>query len=597
MKLTHSKIKSFCGDVLPLSVVSDRDISSESIKWYTDNCNVKIREFSDANPLPFNDSVLVSLRAVGETKVFAEIGEVILCCEVSVRERRRYKKGDELKFFAGDLHAHTSHNHDYKTFPFRESEFPIDCYNQVKEVRLLDFFAMSDHAGLICKRDFMRGFTDAEMVEPLDTVIFAGCESQCNPADIKTDRFGIKPKSGGEVVSINAENYVNATDWSQFTKAFEDSPLPILSFAHPQIIGWAKYGNGNFDFEKINTPELIKLIKLIEMGNGGDRETNAINEYSYSVALDCGFKVSPCCTSDAHGPKWGYSVLPGKTIVMAPDKSKEMLLDALNENRVYACESGQVKLNFTVNGCIAGETLSPSDSYKFHIETGLLSDDESCRPVRCRVISDGGNTVKYMEGNMSSLDFEIKSKSASYFYLRFTDINGRKTWSAPVWTGRPCQYKEQPELSPIDKAEFTAVDMSTGKSAETIINNNPEDIWISETPTPTILIDMKKDYEIRAVGHYPLRPIMGDLIEQGMYPNNIVTQYVSEYRISVSRDGKGYETVAEGLIRVFGKEELITFAPVSARYVKFEVVSTTGRACELPRYRDTTVRIGELTIF
>lgn len=597
MKLSHCKIESFCGDVLPLNIVSDIDVSDKEIKWYTDNDNIKVRGFSDANPLPFNDGVLITLMGVGSAKVFAEIGDEKLCCEVTVRERHRYKKGETLQFFAGDLHAHTSHNHDYKTFPFRESEFPIDCYKQVKDDGRLDFFAMSDHAGLVCKKDFFRGFTDAEKVEPLDTVIFAGCESQCMPAKPDEDRFGIVSKCGGEVVSINSDNYINANDWSQFVKAFADTPLPILSFAHPQIIGWARKGNGNFNFEEINTPELIKLVKLIEMGNGGDRETNAINEYSYSVALDCGFKVSPCCTSDAHGPKWGYSVLPGKTIIMAPDKSKEMLLDALNENRVYACESGQVKLFYTVNGCIAGETVPDTDTYKFHIETGLFSDDETCCPVKCSVISDGGNTIKYLEGDMSSLDFEIKSDSAAYFYLRFTDINGRKTWSAPVWTGRICRYKEQPSLLPIDKSQFEAVDISTGKDAGKLVNNNPDDIWISDTPTPTILIDMKKEYEIQAVGHYPLRPIMGEIIEQGMYPNDIVTQYVSEYRVLTSKDGINFETVDEGILRVFGKEELITFNPTSARYVKFEVKSTTGMACGLAKYRDTTVRIGELTIF
>jgi hypothetical protein len=428
-------------------------------------------------------------------------------------------------------------------------------------------------------------------------VIFPGCESQCSPADIKADRFGIKPKSGGELVSFNSDSYVNATSWSEFAEAFKDTPLPIISFAHPQIIGWAKKGNGNFDFEEINTPQLINLVKMIEMGNGEDRETNAINEYSYSVALDCGFKVSPCSTTDAHGPKWGYGIASGKTIIMAPDKSKEMLLDALYENRVYASESGQVKLLFTVNDGIVGETIPLTENYKFHIETSLFSENEENRPVKCQVISNGGCTLKVIEGDLSSIDFEIKSDSASYFYLRLTDINGKKTWSAPIWTGRPCQYKEQPQLPPIDKKEFSAIDVSTGKNADILINDNPEDIWISETSNPSIVIDMKKEYPISAVGHYPLRPIMGEIIEQGLYPNNIVTQYVSEYEVSVSDNGEDFKLVAKGQLRVFGKEELITFDTVKARYVKFDVISSTGKACELPKYANSKVRIGELTVF
>ena len=107
MKLSKSKIESFCGDVLPLYIVADRDVSAVDIKWYTDNQNVKIRGFSDAENMPFNDGVLITLMGVGSAKVFAEIEGETLCCEVKVRERRRFKKGDKLEFFAGDLHAHS----------------------------------------------------------------------------------------------------------------------------------------------------------------------------------------------------------------------------------------------------------------------------------------------------------------------------------------------------------------------------------------------------------------------------------------------------------------------------------------------------------
>ncbi len=595
-KLSKNEINSFSSDVLALQLVGDSDLTAADIKWSAEGV-AAITEFPGEYPYGFRDGVLVTLTDVGEGKVRAEYEGVLYECTVHSRERRLYKKGDKLSFFAGDLHAHTSHNHDYKTFPFRESEFPIDCYNQVKKEGLLDFFAMSDHAGVICKRDFFRGFTDAEAVEPLRTVIFPGCESQCNPAEIPVDRYGIMPKSGGELVSINSPTYINATDWKQFCNAFKGVPLPILSFAHPQIISWTKKGNGNFDFELINSPELIRLVKLIEMGNGGDRETNAINEYSYSVALDCGFKVSPCSTSDAHGPRWGYASLPGKTVIMAPDGSKEMLLDALYNNRVYATESGQVRLDFSVNGAISGETLPETDKYRFHIECSTFDNNPDNMPIRLRVISDGGETVKYIEGDMSSLDFELCSDKASYFYLRLTDKNGKKTWSAPIFTGRAPHYAEQPSLTPLDKGEFSAVDISTGKSAMTLINNDPSDVWVSENPNPIIVIDMKETKRISALGHYPIRPIMTEIIEKGLYPNNICTQYVSEYSLSVSDDGENYREIKRGILRVFGKEEFIIFEPCDARFLKFEVISSTGRACELEKYKNSPVQIGELTVF
>ena len=84
----------------------------------------------------------------------------------------------------------------------------------------------------------------------------------------------------------------------------------------------------NFSLEKNNTPALRRMVKLVEVGNGGDRKSNLINEYVYSVALDNGFRVSTCCSSDSHGPVWGYGAFPGKTVLMAPEKSREAFLDA-----------------------------------------------------------------------------------------------------------------------------------------------------------------------------------------------------------------------------------------------------------------------------
>ena len=94
-KLSHTKIDSFCGDVVSLCIISDKDVSKENIKWYTDNENVSIRDFSNEPNFAFNDKVLVTLRCIGVSTVCAEIGDEKLCCDITVRERRRFKKGDK----------------------------------------------------------------------------------------------------------------------------------------------------------------------------------------------------------------------------------------------------------------------------------------------------------------------------------------------------------------------------------------------------------------------------------------------------------------------------------------------------------------------
>ena len=170
----------------------------------------------------------------------------------------------------------------------------------------------------------------------------------------------------------------------------------------------------SFCFYKNNTPEMLRLMRGVEMGDGSERQQNLIHEYAYSAALDYGFRVSTTCSSDSHGaksadptgPKWGYKRFPGKTIIMAKEKSREAFIDALRHNRFYGCESGNIKLRYTVNGKTAPCDLDMTDSYSFHVELSYFKDDETTKPTNCRVISDGGEVLlEFNNIDFSSFDF------------------------------------------------------------------------------------------------------------------------------------------------------------------------------------------------
>ena len=90
------------------------------------------------------------------------------------------------------------------------------------------------------------------------------------------------------------------------------------------------------------------------------------------------------------------------------------------------------------------------------------------------MISDYGKTVAEFENeDFSSFDFEIRSDSARYFYLRFTDAEGRRTWSCPIWTSRPCDEPSKKEYVPLDKAGFTVLEEESGRDASVLVNGNP----------------------------------------------------------------------------------------------------------------------------
>lgn len=590
--LSKTEISSFRGDIVPLQLLSDEDLSKAQIRWSCDGDLLSVRTFDGEDAECFNNGVLLTLKVPGTTTVTAEYDGRVYACTVNIREGKKAQKGDKMHFFAGDFHDHTSELHNHDLFAARDKDFPIDYLNRQKEDGRLDFAVISDHAIVTNRKDFFRGFTDLEQVQPMSTVIFPGSESEVTL--VEADRFGRNHKNSGEIVCVNANNFRFARSWEPFWEAFSDAPYAVCVLAHPQVVGWDKNGIWNFQLHKNNTPLMKQLIKGVEMGQG-----NAgcmLYEHTYSVALDCGFHVSTTCSSDCHGPRWGYDAWPGKTVLMAPEKSREMFLDALLNRRFYATESGNVKLWYTVNGSIAGETLPLTDTYRFRVELNYFKEDPTTVPVVCQVISDRGLAVKEVSPDEFA-DFTVTSDTARYFYLRFVDEKGRKTWSAPVWTGREPDDTHQPDPIPLEKSAIIATDTVSGIQVPLLLNNNPGEWWDSAYPTAEIVLDLREIQPICAVGHCTPHIVMSDFKERGINATEMFARFADEYEVSVSTDGENYTFCADGRIRIHGGEAIIPFPEIDARYVKFSVKSTVGKTCGYKDYESANLSIGELTVF
>ena len=616
VKLSKTRIESFCGDVLPLHINFDMsyhsNLKSADIVWSSSNDCVAIRSFSGEDEMSFNNGVLIILNKVGESTVSATLNGKEYTCEVCVREMKHATAEDELNYYVGDLHDHTSEEHNHDRFAHRTKEFQSEYIDYLKSESNIDFGVISDHAGTINDTDFFRGFCEVENAGEMHTVVFPGCEAEAIIRE--NDRFGILHQNGGEIVTFNAAGYGAPKCWDDFDAIYKSSPLPVCIFAHPQGIGFSTPGVWNFNFCKNNRPDMLRIMRGVEMGDGSERQQNLIHEYAFFSALDAGFRVSTTCSSDSHGSphkyypneerpdaRWGYYRFPGKTVIMAQQKSKEAFIDALRDNRFYATESGNVKIRYTVNGKTAPCDLPLADTYKFHVELSYFKDNPDNVPVNCRVMSDGGEALLTLtDVDFSSFDFEIKSSTARYFFLRFIDSKGYRTWSVPVWTGREFDKYEEPDVTPIDMSECEAVELTENgaKDASVLIDGNPLNNYDAESDKPSFVIDMKKERRIRALGSVPRT------FDRKTYTVNL-TRYsmlftsgiATELRVSVSLDGKSFCEVARKRCNTFGAEMIITFPETEARYVRVDVLSTVGNDTVPKNYGGTKVGMAELSVF
>ena len=595
VKISKEKISTFVGNVFPVWVSCDgEDIKNKKIRWSVSGDSVIMRDFGGAWHASFQYGILLTAVKAGCVTVTANVDGVKYTSAVEIRERKHDESSDKLNYYLGDMHDHTSEIHVHDEFLERTTDFPYQYINTIKEENLLDFAVISDHSDVLNLRDFFRGFTDTELCEPMDLVIFPGSESEIN--NYEYDRYGNMHKFAGEIVIVNSSTFFYSKTHEEFIREFRESPFVVGTLAHPQVTGApSQSGLWNFRLDKYNSPEFRRLIKMVEMSCGA--APHLLNEYVYSTALDNGFRVGCTCSTDAH-EKWSFHNWPGKTVVMASAKTKEAILDALLSGRVYASESGNVKIAYSVNGKFAPCDLALTNKYSFKVDLSYFNDDDSTRVVKCEVISDYGKTVYTCSGeDTSHFEFDIESNSARYFYLRLVDKEGRRTFSVPVYSGRATDAPRYDEPTPIDKSKMKVCDLLGAENTELLINDKPRDIWQSARGAAELVFDMGEEREVSALGHIAPEIHADRFAATGLKPNELMARFARDFVISASLDGESYAPVRDGLFRNFGGEEIIRFAPTRARFIKLSVKNTVGRCSDWAAYANSPLEISEITLF
>ena len=594
IEISYQTLESFVGDVRPLWLRSDVDLKFKGIVWSIKGDAVVMKKCDGCFHGAFKYGVFITFVKEGCATVTASYDGIDYVCEITSRKRRDFS-AEEPKFWRGDLHTHTTPEHTHDKFLRRTEYLFSDYLDYIKNDPKRDLAVMSDHSETIDLENFFRAFTEyEERKEGIAPVVYAGCENEIMYTE--EDRFGREHRLSGELVAINSASFCQANTYPEFFHAFKNNPFAIGIFAHPHVIGVST--KGVWDYRpRLNHPkELTSLIKYVEVLNSPAQSENMINEYVYSEALDAGYRVSTSCGSDQH-KEWDFTAFKAATIIVAPEKSREAFTDALLGLRAYACESGNIKLTYRVNGALAPCDLALCDKYHFEVKIDYFEPDNSTRPVRCDVISDGGVTVKTIENvNFEDFSFDIESKSARWFYLRFVDSNTHRTFSPPVFCRREITPYVIDDLRPIAQDGFKATD-SDGRDASVLVNGDTYSNYEASAPTFTVVVDMGAEHCVKALGNYASLCDIMELRKNGLKAEYAEAPLPVDYRISASLDGENYSLCREGVFRAFAGEEIVRFDPVNARYVKLEVLSTAGTRINRAPYKDMPAKMALITLF
>ena len=254
------------------------------------------------------------------------------------------------------------------------------------------------------------------------------------------------PGGVGHINVFNSAEYLNALApgidlpylyrWLKTARPNGEGPV-VASFNHP---GPRQYNNWDY-----RDSEITDIITMLEVINSNKK----IHYQGFVNALDKGWKVSPVCGNDNHG-FYGITHHTSRTFVLATNKTKVAILDAMKHRRTYASLDKNIQCRYTVNGAVMGSTLDRPTDFKFNI---FISDPDTDNPkdkiTKLDIVKDGGTVAESFAPTPSfSVSWQptLHDTTNRYFFIRVWNAGGGDApggkpsepiaWLAPVWTGR-----------------------------------------------------------------------------------------------------------------------------------------------------------------
>ncbi len=366
--------------------------------------------------------------------------------ESTPEQKVRYK-GTEYHVLFGCLHEHTEGSYcwpagtdgtlhdDYRFALFSEGlDFMgITDHSSMlgepywrKSLRLADFYNEGEHYIAIPSVEWTKtpphGYTEIPRGVGHRNVIFS------STAEAK--KF-IRNKN-----QIYSEQNPEASDaeklWQLIRKKNIDCiaiPHHIANTTHPM------------DWE-VRDEKIEPVIELFQCrGNSEYPSCPRVNNQSRDQAIDNpkayadyalrekGYKIGFIASGDHNG------IGVGAAVVLAKEKTREGLLEALRARRCYATTGDKILLDFKVNDSLMGETIPRNNTPKISI------DVKGAGSIKVVEILRKSRVVKTFEVPSGKDRFSVlytdtdaaKEAGVLYYYARVTQENGQIAWSSPVW--------------------------------------------------------------------------------------------------------------------------------------------------------------------
>lgn len=314
--------------------------------------------------------------------------------------------------YFGDIHGHNVNDDGRGTLE--------EYYHWAKEVRKLDFSALTNHAEGAKRfevEDFWKEVQEAakKYNQPHRFVAFLAFE--WGGWDLFGDKCVYYLDDDQPYYAANDERSKTPKGLWQCLRDKNAITIPH----HP------KYG-GMTDWS-YHDAELQPLVEIYSVWGNSEKG----REHSVQSAWARGYRLGVIASSDNHIGQPG-NPNNGLAAVWARELTRESLFEALKSRRCYATTGERILLSFQVDGHLMGEEYRvASAASPRHI---LIKAAGTCSIAELCVVKSNVDLFVYRDLDKTAEIETIDTtpiRETDYYYVRITQQDGQMAWSSPIW--------------------------------------------------------------------------------------------------------------------------------------------------------------------
>jgi hypothetical protein len=340
-----------------------------------------------------------------------------------------------LKPYFGQIHTHTSNSDGTGSYG--------DAYTMARDTADLDFFAVTDHSNYFDSASSLGTMAAGGGSNGSRWTSMRAAADQYNEDGAFVALAGFEMtwsnKEYGHINTYNTPGYVSRNDayfnlagglgLQRYYAEISKYSASISQLNHPGTT----FGDFS-DFAYYNA-QTDAVLNLIEVGNGDgtNKQLNAgywRSDAYYDRALELGWHLAPTNNQDNHRANWGVAN-DHRTVALVESLTRDNILDALQNRRIYASEDKNAEVLFFINNEPMGTIMSATPD-SLHFDIDLAEHDENIGSVY--VVTKGGQIVRQQNvaSETEKISFDL-SPEYDYYYVKIVQADGDMILTAPVW--------------------------------------------------------------------------------------------------------------------------------------------------------------------